>query len=307
MTSPREDTPQLSVVIASWGNEALLLRCLDSVHAQRERVAISTEIIVVTSLSATTLERMCAGWPQVSGESLPGASVLRLRAVGAARARGDLVAFIEDHVTVGPAWADALVQAHTSGHGIIGGPVANGLVRRAFDWALYFVEYGVYMPPMAAGPVRAVSGVNVAYDRALLLGCRAVWEHALSENEVNDALGADGHAACMVPGVWVAAHLPMSLSQAMAHQYQGGRHFAQYRARKLPLVMRFAWLLASPAVPLVLFVRIARHVLAQAPEHAAHLVRGIGYFVPILGAWSVGELVGYANALRVEPAGGNGT
>lgn len=307
MTSPGtacEDVPRISAVIASWGNEALLARCLESLHAQRDRVAITMEIIVVTNLSAATLERTCASGPQVSGESMPGASVLRLRAVGAARARGNLVAFIEDHVTVGPVWADALVRAHAAGHGIIGGPVENGLVRRAFDWALYFVEYGVYMPPMAEGPVRAVSGVNVAYDRALLEGCRAVWQHALSENEVNDALGLFGHTAYMAPDAQVAAHLPMTLSQAMTHLYQGGRHFAQYRAGKLSLPMRLAWLCASPAVPFVLFVRIARHVVARAPEHAGHLVRGIAYFVLILGAWSLGELAGYANAIRVEPAGG---
>ena len=303
MTAPRKDAPRLSVVIAAWCNEALLTRCLESIHAQRDRAAMSMEIIVVTSLPAVTLERMCAAWPQVSGESLPGASVLQLRAAGAARARGDLVAFIEDHVTVGPAWAEALLHVHAAGRGIIGGPVVNGLVRRAFDWALYFVEYGVYMPPMLPGPVPAVSGVNVTYDRALLDGCRSVWQLGLSENEVNDALGVYGHMPYMAPDAWVAAHLPMSLSEAMTHLYQGGRHFAQYRAGKLSRTMRLAWLLASPAVPLVLFVRIARSVVARAPAHARHLVRGVAYFGLILGAWSVGELVGYANALRVEPTG----
>ena len=42
-----------------------------------------------------------------------------------------------------------------------GGAVDNGNTHRTYDWALYFCEYGSYMPPVVSGPVGALSGINV--------------------------------------------------------------------------------------------------------------------------------------------------
>ena len=37
-----------------------------------------------------------------------------------------------------------------------------------FAWALYFNEYGLFMPPVVSGPAAIVPGSNVSYKRALL-------------------------------------------------------------------------------------------------------------------------------------------
>lgn len=283
-------TPGLSVVIASWGSETLLNQCLASLAAQRD----DAEVIVASALPADTLARVQQEYPWVRIEGVPEASVFVLRARGASQARGALIAILEDHVTVVPRWAQALRAAHAAGHGILGGPVDNGLTCSAVDWALYFVEYGLHMPPTSEGLVPAVSGVNVAYDAALLHDCRAIWTTEFHENEVNDALAARHGPPWMVPDAQVATHLPMSLVGAMRHLFDGGRQYAGYRVQPMTTISRAMRIVATPLVPLVLHARIARRVLQRQPGRRWWLLRSAAATLTMLVAWATGELAGYA-------------
>ena len=296
--SSRVDGAALSVVIASWSGRDHLIRCLESLEPQLG----PAEVIVALNFPFASTEGIRQRFPHARFlQAPPGTSVFHLRAMGAAATTRQLIALIEDHVTVGPNWVGALADAHRRGHGIVGGPVDNGLRQRAFDWALFFCEYGVHMPPVPEGPVGLVSGVNVAYDRDLLAQCRLIWQESFQEHEINDALKPAGHEPYMIPDAWVASHLPMSLSEAMEHLFTGGRHFARYRASQSSPLKRLLWIAASPAVPLVLFSRITRRVAARNPAQLRHLVRGLGYFTLVLGAWSVGEIAGYLGAMRTGP------
>lgn len=298
--SDRADPIALSVVVASWSGEEHLIRCLQSLELQ----VGAAEVIVALNFPAEVTERARQRFPDARFLAAPaGTNVFRLRAIGAAEARGQLIALTEDHAAVAPGWVAALVDAHRRGHGVLGGPVDNGLRLRAYDWAMFFCDYGPHMPPIPEGPVATVSGVNVAYDRDLLTQCRPIWRDALSENEINDALKAAGHAPYMVPDAWVATHLSMTLPQSMAHLFAGGRHFARHRASQSSWIKRLLWVAASPAIPLVLFSRITRRIAARDPAQLRHLVRGLGYLALVLGSWSVGEMTGYADSARHRPAG----
>ena len=292
------ESPAVSVVVAAWSGEGLLSRCLDSLEPQRG----PAEVIVALNCRADVARRLEKRYPAVRFVRGPeGASVFELRAVGVTHARGRLVALTEDHTTVGPRWVEALCAAHGQGHGIVGGPVDNGLVRRAYDWALYFSEYGLYMPPIAEGPVAILSGINIAYDLRLLMSCTRVWQRSLRENEVHDALRASGQSLYLVPDAWVASHLPMTLVQAIKHLFEGGRHFGRYRASRSSWLGRLFWVAASPAVPLMLSLRIASRVASRRPSRLLHLLRGLGYLTLLLGAWSAGEASGYLGGLQFTP------
>ena len=290
-----EDRPAVSVVVAAWSGEGPVSRCLDSLEPQRG----GAEVIVALNSDAEVVRRLEERYPAVRFvQGSPGASVFELRTLGVTHARGRLIALTEDHTAVGPRWVDALCAGHRQGHGIVGGPVDNGLVRRAYDWALYFCEYGLYMPPMPEGQVSLLSGINVAYDRRLLMSCLPVWQRTLQENEVHDALRASGQSLHLVPDAWVASHLPFTLGQAMKHLFAGGRHFARYRVSRSSWWGRLFWVAASPAVPVVLTLRIAGRVASRQPARLWHLLRGLGYFVLLLGAWSAGEASGYLGGRR---------
>lgn len=279
--------PRLSIVVAAWSGEGLLLPCLASIEPQTREA----EVLVAANSPVAEAQRRYPSFRFLRGAD--GADVFRLRALGAGAAEGRVVALIEDHVTVSPGWADALLAAHSQGHGIVGGPVENGLTEGALDWALYFCEYGLHMPPVAEGPVGVVSGLNVSWDRSLLAGCRDVWAEALHENEVNDRLRSAGHTPHMAPRAEVASHLPMTLGGAMSHLFGGGNQYARYRCTQTSRLGRMKWILVSPAVPFVLLVRIARRVAARDRSRLRHLARGAFHFALVLGAWSVGEAWGY--------------
>ena len=125
------------------------------------------------------------------------------------------------------------------------------------------------------------------------MSCREVWHETLQENEVNDALCAQGHTMHMAPDAWVNSHLPFRLREAMAHLYGGGHHYARYRASQASPLGRFFWILASPLVPFVLLARITRRIASRDPKRLWHMFRGLPFFALVLGAWSVGEAWGY--------------
>jgi hypothetical protein len=171
--------------------------------------------------------------------------------------------------------------------------VDNGNTARAYDWALYFVEYGLYMPPWSPGQASILSGINVAYDRTLLESCRSVWEENFRENEVHDVLQAAGYTLYKVPQAGVKSHLEMSFSIAAAHLFSGGCHFGRYRKAQARGLARLFWPLVSPAVPLVLAVRTVRRIVRRQPRRLWKLLAGKLYFLALLLAWSAGEAAGY--------------
>ena len=290
MAADSAQAPDLSIVIASWSSEALLARCLASLARQWD----GAEVIVATHRPDIELQRR---YPHVRFVRGPeGATVFRLRALGADAARGRMVAQLEDHAAAGPRWVSALRAAQRAGHGIVGGPVENGLRARAVDWALYFVEYGAYMPPMNTGPVPRLSGMNIAYDHALLQSCRDIWKNTLQENEINDALQAKGHTLHLAADAVVESFLPMTFGYAMGHLRDGGRHFARSRASRCSPGQRVAWVLASPLVPAVLLWRLVRAVVARRPQRLGPLLRSTPLLVLVLGAWGWGEATGYLMA-----------
>jgi hypothetical protein len=281
--------PPFTAVVAAWCGERATAACLGSLEVQ----ARGLEVVVATNEAAEAVARLSRRFPAfVMLRAPPEASVFELRALGAANATGDLVALTEDHVTVAPGWTQALRQAHAAGHGLLAGAVENGNAERAYDWALYFCEYGLCMPPLPEGPAVSVSGLNVAYHRDLLASCRRVWQHALMENEVNDALRAAAVGPWSVPAAIVRSHLPFTPRQACAHLFDGGRHHGSYRARRSRLVSRFARVLASPLVLLVLVSRRVRRVLARNRSLLPQLLSAMPWILVLDGAWTAGEAWG---------------
>ena len=140
--------PTLSVVIATVHGGAQLATALGAVTEQT--LAVGGEVLLATSRGA-----------RVSGEiarfdvrtlEVESTNVFALRAAGIAAARGEVIALTEDHVVVGPAWADATLRAHThhAEAALIGGPVDNGSRRRLIDWANFLMTFGSFLPPISA-------------------------------------------------------------------------------------------------------------------------------------------------------------
>jgi hypothetical protein len=282
-------SPAVSIVVASFSGRDALGRCLDSLAGQTSRA----EVIVSTNLPSSAVFEIRAAHPRTVFLEAPAeASVFELRSRGIDRASAPLVLLTEDHTTVGPGWVAALQRALEQGAVAAGGAVDNGNTHRTYDWALYFCEYGSYMPPVVSGPVGALSGINVGYRREALLACREVWRDAFYENEVHDALHAAQKQLHLVQGAEVKSHLEFGLREAIVHLRSGGRHFGAYRTFGRPFARRLSWMLASPAVPVVLFVRLVRRIAERRPDRLRLVFQSVVYVALLLGAWSWGEALG---------------
>ena len=92
--------PELSVVVASVSGCEMLELTLKALDAQPERDRM--EVIVVETLGRVVRERLQKRRPGVVVIESERESIPRLRYRGVCRARGNLVAILEDHGRVAP-------------------------------------------------------------------------------------------------------------------------------------------------------------------------------------------------------------
>lgn len=284
-----EMTKRVSVVVASFSGEHVLARCLDSILAQR----ITAEIIVATNADGEEVGRLSSRYTDIRFVQCPaGADVFALRSAGVKQANGQVVVLTEGHCTVCVDWLPALLDEQDRGHRIVGGPVENGHAHGAYNWALYFSEYGCYMPPHPPGQARVVSGINIAYDCELLRSCEDTWRQEFRENEVHEVLGHRGAQLCVSPAALVYSHLEFGFAEAIAHLFSGGRRFGGHRRLHSSRTKKVFWMFASPAIPVVLLGRITLRVMQRNPRRLWPLLMSTPFLVSLVGAWSLGEVAG---------------
>jgi glycosyltransferase involved in cell wall biosynthesis len=166
--------PVVSVVIcayteARWDD---LLAAIDSVRAQRDRVAL--EIIVVIDHNPALLERMRPiGTDLKLTENVEAQGLSGARNSGVRLASGDIVAFIDDDALADPSWLESLVAVYDDP--LVAG--AGGTIRPLwetrrpawwpleFDWVVGCTYRGM---PQQRAVVRNVIGCNMSFRRDLL-------------------------------------------------------------------------------------------------------------------------------------------
>ncbi|MFN2508029.1 MAG: glycosyltransferase family 2 protein [Chthoniobacterales bacterium] len=285
------EIPALSVVIASWSGENAITRCLEKLLPQ----AGSAEVIIASRGVSDLAATLAPSFPRIRFVRGPAnASVFLLRSLGVKEARGKSIALLEDHVTVSEHWVEAITTAHAEGKMICGGPIENDPGADAYQWALYFVEYGIYMPPIPEGEAGILSGANIAYDREALMKCRDVWESAFYETDVNAALLRAGHTLTLLPTACVSSRLRMPLREALHHLFTGGAHYGCFRKSRTSWHARPFWFFAALVIPFVLLLRILRIAATRHPARLLQIIRGLPFLVLLIGAWSAGETLGYA-------------
>jgi glycosyltransferase involved in cell wall biosynthesis len=292
-----EARPAISVVIASWSGEVALRRCLESVLPQTS----GADVIVVFRdiLNAALLKDDRFRNVRFVRASID-ATVFQLRSLGVQETRGASIALIEDHSVVCPGWFQALVGAQATGLMICGGPIDNDPESNAYDWALYFAEYVRFMPPVENDDVAILSGANIFYDRTMLWSCHSIWESCFYETDVNAALVNAGHKLHMLPNAVVTSRLRMKFTDAMRHLFHGGIHFGSFRKSRSHPFRKCFWVFVSPALPVVMLMRVVAITGARCPDRLFQLFRALPYLLLLLCAWSLGEATGYLRNTRSQ-------
>jgi hypothetical protein len=163
---PVSSRPPLSVVFATRCRWSEIAAFLDVIEDQVR--AVGGELLVVDGRSAALPNETedAASWIHA-----PGSDVFELRALGAARARGEVVAYTEDHCEVAPDWCERILTAHRDhpDASVVAGAVLNGSEGRMIDRANFVLAHASNLPPLRDVPREwASSGANVSFKREVL-------------------------------------------------------------------------------------------------------------------------------------------
>jgi hypothetical protein len=276
-------------VVASvngWDVLEPTLRALD-VQPERDRM----EVIVVDTVGGEVRERLRHHRPSVvliESERWP---IPRLRHRGVCRARGRVVAILEDHGKVAYGWAATVLEAHRGPWGAVGGAVENGK-DGLVNWAVYFCEYTPYMYPVAEGETHDLPGNNIAYKRPHLLRHADVLLQGQWESWINDRLRADGVPIASTNAMVVHHIKPFRLGYFLVQRFHFARSYAGMRRVDQSPARRLAYGLGSLALPALLTARVARTVLRKR-RHLGRFVLVSPLVALFLTVGAVGEMIGY--------------
>ena len=285
---------QVSVIVPSWNSSKTIQRCLQALQDQTGDCPY--EIIVVDSSTDGTSEMVARHFPTVrllhfSDRCFPGDA----RNLGIAQARGQILAFTDADCIVERDWIVTLVEAHKNPSPNIGGSVDIGNPERPVTWAAYFCEFSQWIPQSESRHMVEIPTCNLSLKRWIfeqhgpfLAGTRC------SDTAFHWKLGQAGFPPLFVPAIRIS-HLNIDqLRRFLRHEFHLGWAFARIRIteRKLGLVKQYALLLGSPALPLLLFYRIARRVFRARTYRRQFLLFSPLVFLGV-AAWSAGEFIGY--------------
>jgi hypothetical protein len=223
-----------------------------------------------------------------------------LRAIGLRRARGRIIALLEDHGTPSPQWLASVLAAHEEPFEAIGGAVENG-VDKLLNWAVYFCDFSRYQNPVGDGQSEFLSDSNVSYKREALQGVKNLWFQAFHETSVNWELRRKGMQLKLNPEMIVyQTRRGLRLLPALYERYVWGRSFAGTRASEITLMRRALYAVLSLVLPLILSFRVVARTIPKR-RHIDRLLLALPLVFLLECVWSVGELIGYVTGHNGDP------
>jgi len=288
--------PSISIVIASGAGGDFLFRLLDALEPQVR--AEAAELIVPDRVGGATADRLRRDYPWVQLVPVPNGSdgrkpsVPALRAEGAARATGEIVAIIEEHCRPPAGWLRAIREEFRADDAAISGPMLDDGWRRRRDWVVYFSEYHNFLAPWSDDDRELMNGANIAYRRALLEKHRDVLRDGYWDVALHPRLRKDGR----LRGVQrVGAHHtgPFDFRYYLGQRYLLARVWGAMRRDKVPGWYRLMYLAGAPLFPFLLLARIANRVRHNG-RFVRQFVMTLPLLVPVAFVYVFGEWSGYA-------------
>jgi GT2 family glycosyltransferase len=287
--------PSLSVIIASVNGPPAIEECLAALAAQRRDG--TPEVVVADATGEATVRLIRARFPWV--KVVPFAerrSIPDLQVAGLAHATGEVIAVIEDHCIVNPAWCETVVWAHRAEPECIavGGPVENGSCERLVDWAVFFCEYSAFMPPLLRSVTTSIPGNNVSYKRRAfdqMAIARETLTKGFWDQTLHHQLLARGQKFLMEPSIVVYHKKHFGFWYFVRQRFLYSRYYAGRIAASASMGSRVARTAATLGLAPLLLVRIAWRV-AQKRRHLREFLLALPHLVVFTGVWAMGELVG---------------
>ena len=285
----------ISVIIPSYNSEKTISNCLDSLKNQS--FPGEFEIIVVDSSRDRTPQIIESDYPRfrlihIKNRTDPGTA----RNIGLARARGDLIAFIDADCTAATNWLEKIEASHRSSYDIVGGIVKNSpesetLVGRAG----YLSEFRDFLPGQYRQEVMHVPTCNISYKKRIFseFGLFDGKFYPQEDLIFNYGVWQKGEKILLDPAIQVWHRHRCRLDDFISHQYRIGVATTQvlkaiplegsFIARRPFLAMGLA-----PVITLIKFLRTLRIFSKYQPEFIKE--RPLVLFIFALGlmSWAIG-------------------
>jgi hypothetical protein len=163
-----DSPPDLSVVMVAGAQRGRAQRVLDALAAQAARDRLEVIVMDIAQGAPAGLQPE----PSLRSTAATRPDIRRwgqARAEGVRLARGDVVAFLEDHCFPQPDWAATLLEAYREPWAVVGYAFTNANPATYVSRASLLARYGQFVHPTARRRATLVSGNNVSYRRSLLL------------------------------------------------------------------------------------------------------------------------------------------
>jgi glycosyltransferase involved in cell wall biosynthesis len=301
----RENRPsRVSVVLPAYRSQATVAGCLEALGRQElGQPGWQFEVIVVDSSPDGETAREVAPFADVTlirspERLLPHAA----RNLGAGRATGDLLVFIDPDVYPHPDWLSRLVASHQrEGHVVVGALACHG--RRFLDQGIHLCKFSKWLPGGAPHAVDMSPTANMAIDRRTFEAVGGFdGDEFLGDALLSWELARRGVVLWFEPRAVVDHHHLSSLRGFLRERRERGVQFGEIRSRWQRHGRGRSLLYLAVSVLPVRIVRIAWRV-------AVHCRRAgrLGTFAltwPIVLAGHGASLLGEARAYLGRLIGG---
>lgn len=287
----------LSVVVTSHNSPEVLRECLASLANQPE----AAEVVVVDCSDQDAAPELSRIFPSYRFEHFDRRrTVPEMRWAGVRLTAGELIAVIEARTVPAPDWCRELTRAIASDPKIpvAGGTVAFGSGDTAFDWGLYFCEYGAFAPPVQERFVRELSLANLCYRRKDLEAAaeymnRGAWDTLLHERWLREG------RPLLLCSAAISFRNTMDRRTVLAQRFWYGRRYAADRVARERVAVRLLFATFTVVLPALMAGRIGK--AAASKSLWGRYLRSLSWILLLSSAWAVGECVGYLLGHDSEP------
>jgi hypothetical protein len=278
--------PKLSIVVAVKDGASNLAALLG---ALKERDG-NTEVILCCAGPAACDD-------DVTQFSFPAeALVPALWSEGILRARGSRVALTTAQFIPDSDWLERLHATDLRRWVGVGGAIDNDPAALARNWAIFFLRYSAFAPPVAPGETEEIAADNAVYDRAAILEHADLLREGFWEPSFHRRFRNAGKKLALDPDLVVIHHGTVPARSFARQRYLHGRAYGIERAERAGFARNALLLLSSPVVPAVLLGRIFARITGR-PRYRAKLLVALPWLVRFTFAWAMGEACGYASTL----------
>ncbi len=296
------NAPQISVVMATKNPGTQLYPCLDSLRDQDQ--AVTAEIIVADASTDGSEQNIRARYPDVRVlHFAPSMGPPQLIREALRQARGQIIAVTDAYCRFPPEWMARLRQAHETDYPVIGGAVENRGAAGLLSWACFFADYGAFMLPAPRRVTSVLAGNHVTYKKWVIELKFDSMREGFWKVFFHQDLQHEGVRFLFDPSLVVYCTRRDTLLDFSMRYFRNARLFAALRCKRISSASRFLRLIATPALPAVLFYR--RLIGLRTKGHRARFLLSLPLLALFVTIWAVGEFAGYLlgpGRLLTEPA-----